>query len=84
MSSSIVLRKGMLLGATTSVLNTISPASTVFISSSLTSRARFCSMLSAGALVGACGSLRGGAPEAAYRLMLFCHLKDVFNVLNRV
>ena len=60
MSSSMVLGKGMLLGATTSVLNTISPASIVFISSSLTSRARFCSMLSTRALVGAYGSVRGG------------------------
>ena len=74
----------MLLGATTGVLNIISSASAVFISSSLTSRARFYSVLLAGALVGAYRSTRGGALEATYRLVLFCHLKDVFNIFNRV
>jgi len=61
MSSSVVSGKGMLLGAIASVSNTISPAFAVFVSSSLTSKARFCSMLSARALVRACGSVRGGS-----------------------
>jgi hypothetical protein len=74
----------MLLGAITSILNIISPASIIFISSSLTSKARFCSMLSTKALVGAYRSIRGGAPEATHRLVLFYYLKDVFNILNKV
>ena len=60
MSSAVVSRKGMLLGATARVLNGMSPASAVFISSSLTSRARFCSVLIARAAIGAYGSVRGG------------------------
>jgi len=60
MSSSIISGKGILLSAITSVLNAISPAFTMFISSSLTSKARFCFMLSTKALVRAYKSIRGG------------------------
>ena len=86
MSFSIISGKGMLLSAITSVLNAISPAFTIFISSSLTSKARFCFMLFAKALIKACRFIRGGggAPEATCKLVLFCYLKDVFNVFNKV
>jgi len=60
MSFSVVSRKGMLLNAITSVLNAISPAFIIFISSSLTSKARFCFILFAKALVRACRFIKGG------------------------
>ena len=60
MSSAVVSRKGMLLGATARVSNGMSPTSAVFISSSLTSRARFCLVLIARAAIGACRSVKGG------------------------
>jgi len=49
----------MLLSAITSILNIILPAFAIFISSSLTSKARFCSMLSIRALIRAYGFIRG-------------------------
>ena len=60
MSSNVVSGKGMLLSAIASVLNIISPAFAVFVSSSLTSKARFCFILSTKALVKACKSVKGG------------------------
>jgi hypothetical protein len=65
----------MLLSAITSVLNAISPAFTIFISSSLTSKARFCFILFAKALIRACRFIKGGAPEATCKLVLFFILK---------
>ena len=50
----------MLLNVITSVLNAISLAFTIFVSSSLTNKARFCSMLFTKVLVRACKSIRGG------------------------
>jgi hypothetical protein len=60
MSFNVVLKKGMLLSAIISVLNAISPAFAIFISSFLTSKARFCFMLFAKALVRAYKFIKGG------------------------
>jgi hypothetical protein len=60
MSLAIVFKKGMLLSAIAGVLNGISLAFTIFISSSLTSKARFCLMLIAKAAIKAYKFIRGG------------------------
>jgi len=60
MSSAIVSKKGILLSAIAGVLNGISFAFIVFISSSLTSKACFCLMLIAKAAIRAYGSIKGG------------------------
>jgi hypothetical protein len=60
MSSAIVSKKGMLLGAIAGVLNGISLAFIIFVSSSLTSKARFCLMLIAKAAIRAYKSIKGG------------------------
>jgi hypothetical protein len=59
MSSAIVFKKGILLSAIAGVLNEISLTFTIFISSSLTSKARFCLMLIAKATKRACKSIKG-------------------------
>jgi hypothetical protein len=53
MSSAIVSKKGMLLSAIAGVLNRISFTFTIFVSSSLTSKACFCLVLIAKAIKGA-------------------------------
>jgi hypothetical protein len=60
MSSAIVSKKGILLSAIAGVLNGISLAFAIFISSSLTSKARFCLVLIAKATKGACRFIKGG------------------------
>jgi hypothetical protein len=60
MSSSIVKGNRISLGMTTKESCRISPASTIFVSSSLTKRALFSLMLLIRGLIGSYGSIRGG------------------------
>jgi hypothetical protein len=59
-SSAIISKKGILLSAIAKVLNGISLAFAIFVSNSLTSKARFCLMLIAKAAIRACKSIKGG------------------------
>jgi len=60
MSSAVISKKGMLLSAIVKVLNGISLAFAIFINSSLTSKARFCLVLIAKAIIKACKFIKGG------------------------